>query len=73
MLCVKTGVNYNVRRLDHTTMTFGELSKSVYEDLNGNIVTVTSDGGTYRVIFECDDWHDNDRRRRDARRVRTHH
>ncbi len=45
-------------------MTFDELSESVYEDLNGHILTVTSDGETYCVIFECDDWRDNDRRRR---------
>ena len=45
-------------------MTFDELSQSVYEDLNGNILTVTSKGGKYSVIFECDDWGDNDRRRR---------
>ena len=46
------------------TMTFDELSESVYEDLNGRIVTVTTDYKTYRVIFECQDWGDYDRRRR---------
>jgi hypothetical protein len=45
-------------------MTFDELSESVYEDLNGSIATVSTDARTYRVIFECDDWCDCDRRRR---------
>jgi hypothetical protein len=44
-------------------MTFDELSESVYEDLNGHIVTVSTDGAMHRVIFECDDWRDHVRRR----------
>jgi len=45
-------------------MTFDELSESVYEDLKGHIVTVSNDGITYRIIFECDDWRGHERRRR---------
>ncbi|MBL8821885.1 MAG: hypothetical protein JNJ77_04800 [Planctomycetia bacterium] len=45
-------------------MSFDELSESVYEDLDGHIVTVSNDGKTYRIIFECDDWCGQERRRR---------
>ncbi len=45
-------------------ITFEELSEAVYEDLNGRIVSVSTDQETYHVLFECDDWRDNDRRRR---------
>jgi len=45
-------------------MTFNELSEAVYEDLNGRVLSVSSDEKAYRVVFECDDWRDNDRRRR---------
>jgi hypothetical protein len=45
-------------------MTFEELSESVYEDLNGRIVTVSTNDQVYQVIFECDDWREHDRRRR---------
>lgn len=45
-------------------ITFDELSEAVYEDLNGRIVTVSTDDKEYHVLFECDDWRDYDRRRR---------
>ena len=45
-------------------ISFEELSKAVYEDLNGYIDTVTSDQMGYHVWFECDDWKDHDSRRR---------
>ena len=41
-----------------------ELSEAVYEDLNGQIVTVSVARDLYRVFFECDDWNNYDRRRR---------
>ena len=45
-------------------MTFDELSASIYEDLNGHIITVTADDRTLHVFLQCDDWQDHARRRR---------
>jgi hypothetical protein len=52
--------------MPQSIMTFDELSEAVYEDLNGRIVTVSADGASYDVIFECDDWQTGSRRRRFA-------
>jgi hypothetical protein len=46
-------------------ITFDELSEAVYEDLNGRIVSVSTDQQAHHVLFECDDWrrdHDGQRR-----------
>ena len=45
-------------------MTIKELSKAVYEDLNGRIVSVSDEEETYRIVFECDDWESHNKPRR---------
>jgi hypothetical protein len=45
-------------------ISFEELSESVYEDLNGQIIAVHAVENAYRVVFECDDWCKRDNRRR---------
>jgi hypothetical protein len=45
-------------------ITFDELSQAVYEDLEGEVLSVTKDGQALRIIFECDDWRNHKGRSR---------
>ena len=40
-------------------MDFDELEREFYDDLNGNIVSVSEANDGVSIVFKCDDWKDN--------------